>query len=120
MNLTSTLICWTPNDPGYASAYPDTVGRLGLVSFPDLDGTSDRYAMSAGAGWSHVRNGAVGHRTRHLASELLTLYARDGIDPKQAHHELLALEEYRDLLPLDAIDVDRWYRIEKAKREEEE
>jgi hypothetical protein len=93
MKQLEAMIAWTPKH--WADVKPDTAGKVVVVRFPNEAGLSDRYAMTGGACYAEQHRAPEWQRIAMLFIEFNTIVVRDGIDPQEAHHAFLAIDEYR-------------------------
>lgn len=84
------MLCWNSG-----------TDQVVLVPWPDLNGLSDSYRMSALACYPHVQQMSDEQRKALVFIEGMTLIIREGCSPAAVHQALWGLSEYRSGCPED-------------------
>ena len=102
VSISETVLCW------------DVGGRMELVPLGVLPRAWEPQ-RTGGACYVGRFDGDLEDRKLKLAVDLITILVRDGVDPKVLHEAMQPVDEYRDMLPLDAL-TGHWHEVELERR----
>ena len=107
-NMTNAELWWSPNQPH----------EVVLTSMPNEGANPKDWGLRYSFGASERQVRAMGFRERQawLLAQINTMVVRDGISPTAIHRAALPLDEYRDTLPLDAIEDRGWLELAIVER----
>lgn len=99
MKALEAIIAWTPTSTWHDD--DPTQGKVQVGPWPDETGWSDSYAMTTGACLLARHKMDQWQIIALTFIDFQSLVVGYGIDPQVAHTAFLAIDEYRQRIPLD-------------------
>jgi hypothetical protein len=97
MKLSEALIAYNPGTAEIA---------IGPLIQPDERDWTDPFSHTSGAAYIAVRE-LTGLMARHyVMSQFIGIVVRDRVDMDAAHRAFLAIDEYRQAIPLDMVPTE--------------
>lgn len=90
MKAKECMFAWNPNS-----------NDIEIGPWPDSTGWSDKYRMTGGATYSHLRSMSKTELIGYMFIEAMHLIIRDKVDPIAVHNAFCQIDEYREGLAED-------------------